>query len=426
MRRSMPTEHSDQQMSFGWLEPNAHQMAAKAGRLVTSIRDYPPSSTLFLISCGKHKAASPIRAADLYTSPRFRMSAAIANRLGQGFLILSAKHGLLPPDAITEPYDFSLKFMTREEQLQWAHRVVADLKKICGNDIDRIVLLADEDYVADLLPLLAETELQVVDPLHGLFKAARLSFLKSCNRFLDRADAIRAMYKIFEDVVETASLPSLRDALQGPIPAQGVYFFFDPDEHSRFSLKIPRLVRIGTHGVSVGSKATLRDRLRAHLGTGDGFGNHRSSVFRLHIGEALIRRGDLRSKYPQWGKGQNADKDVREQEKPLEQLVSEYISKLKVVTVQVIDKSTKLSARSTIERLSIALFTEDFLPVEESSGDWLGAHSRHEVIATSGLWNIREVGTKADAKVLSLLQSRISSSLKRSSTLSRKDKCREP
>lgn len=426
MKRSMPTEHSDQQMSFGWLEPNAHQMAAKAGRLVSSIRDCPSSRTLFLISCGKHKAAGQTRAGDLYTSPRFRTSAAIATRLRQRLLILSAKHGLLSPDDFIEPYDFSLKFMNRGEQLRWAGRVVADLRNFCGTSIDRIILLADEDYVADLLPLLAETGLQIVDPLHGLFEAGRLSFLKSCNRFLDRIEAVCSMYKIFEDVVETASLPSLRDALQRPIPAQGVYFFFDPDERSRFSSTIPRLVRIGTHGVSAGSKATLRDRLRAHLGTGDGFGNHRSSVFRLHIGEALIRRLNLRSKYPHWGKGQNADQNVREQEKPLEQMVSEYVSKLKVISVEVIDKSTKLSARSTIERLSIALFTEDFLPVEEASGDWLGAYSQHEVIATSGLWNIREAGTKADPKVLDLIRNRIDASLKRSSTISRKDKCREP
>ena len=87
--------------------------------------------------------------------------------------------------------------------------------------------------------------------------------------------------------------PSLREILAEELPKQGVYFFFDDGERTKFSTAVPRLVRIGTHGVSVGSVATLRNRLRTHFGYPRGAGNHRASVFRLHVGRAMIERDSL-------------------------------------------------------------------------------------------------------------------------------------
>jgi hypothetical protein len=54
------------------------------------------------------------------------------------------------------------------------------------------------------------------------------------------------------------------------------------------------VVRVGTHALTAASSATLWDRLRqhrGHLGGRDpGSGNHRASVFRRHVGAALIGR----------------------------------------------------------------------------------------------------------------------------------------
>ena len=68
-------------------------------------------------------------------------------------------------------------------------------------------------------------------------------------------------------------------------PNRGVYFFFEPGEF-RTDGKTFRVVRVGTHAVSLGSKATLWSRLITHRGHVDGDGNHRGSVFRLLIGSA--------------------------------------------------------------------------------------------------------------------------------------------
>jgi hypothetical protein len=345
------------------------------------------------------------KASELYTSQRFQLSLAIAQRLNAQIGILSAKYGILRPDSTIEPYDVELRSLTKNERLAWTagvvEKLIAEPRKA-----SRVVMLSDEEYAYEISSALAGTDIEIVDPLLGLSKQTRLTFLKSCNRFLDRERAVQALYKLFENL-SGQGLFSLRDALQKPLPTQGVYFFFDPNEQTRFSDRVPRLVRIGTHGVSAGSKATLRDRLRAHLGTADGYGNHRSSVFRLHVGEAIIRKKDLRTKFPNWGKGQNAGPEVKYAERSLEKAVSEYISKLILMFIEVPDKATKRSARSTIETLSIALFTEDYLPVESSSEDWLGHFSQHEVIERTGLWNIRDVGTKTDTRIVQLISDRI-------------------
>ncbi|MEX2551954.1 MAG: hypothetical protein WD627_03005, partial [Actinomycetota bacterium] len=69
-------------------------------------------------------------------------------------------------------------------------------------------------------------------------------------------------------------------------PARGVYFFFEPEER-RSSYGTMRVVRVGTHALTPGSSSTLWGRLRQHRGRGSGSGNHRGSIFRLHLGAAL-------------------------------------------------------------------------------------------------------------------------------------------
>lgn len=67
----------------------------------------------------------------------------------------------------------------------------------------------------------------------------------------------------------------------------------EPGEYRTRKLHQLRIVRVGTHAVSTGSKATLWHRLRAHRGSKDGRGNHRASIFRRHAGAAMIARDDV-------------------------------------------------------------------------------------------------------------------------------------
>jgi len=73
-------------------------------------------------------------------------------------------------------------------------------------------------------------------------------------------------------------------------PRQGVYFFYEGGEIRADGTG--RAVRVGTHALTITSRTTLWERLRQHRGRNPGGGNHRASVFRRHVGAALIRRSN--------------------------------------------------------------------------------------------------------------------------------------
>ncbi len=65
---------------------------------------------LVVIPCGARKTAMPACAAKLYTGPYFTACrrAALALTPAAGWLILSAKHGLLKPEQVIDPYDLRM------------------------------------------------------------------------------------------------------------------------------------------------------------------------------------------------------------------------------------------------------------------------------------------------------------------------------
>lgn len=178
-------------------------------------------------------------------------------------------------------------------------------------------------------------------------------------------------------------------------PLRGVYFFLEPGEFRTANPDMQRVVRIGTHAVSLGSKSTLWKRLKAHLGTNAGGGNHRGSIFRLHIGAALlVREGNT---IPTWGIGSSAPQVVRQNEalriaeEAWEQRVTKLIGSMRVLWVDVPDAPSPDSNRAFIERNSIALLSNHLSPLDAASANWLGCDSAREDIRLSGLWNLNHV-----------------------------------
>lgn len=175
-------------------------------------------------------------------------------------------------------------------------------------------------------------------------------------------------------------------------PRRGVYFFFEPGENRKSGAGL-RVVRVGTHAVSKGSGTTLWTRLRTHRGSLSGGGNHRGSIFRLHVGTALLARGD----YPDvvrrsWGRGSSAPREVRRAEHGLECAVSEYIGKMPFLWLGVDDEPGPKSMRKYIERNAVALLSAvSRLRIDPPSDGWLGHSCRHEVVRASGLWNVNHV-----------------------------------
>jgi hypothetical protein len=180
-----------------------------------------------------------------------------------------------------------------------------------------------------------------------------------------------------------------------------VYFFREPGEF-RSSESSMRIVRVGTHAISSQSNASLRSRIRAHRGTNNGGGNHRGSVFRKHVGFALLAR-DHRD-HPTWGHRSSASASVRESEKPLEARVSAYLGAMAVSWIAIPDEIDGRRARTIIERNSIALLASQGAIDRPSSG-WLGFRSPAEPIRRSGLWNVNHVDDVWDSEFLDVMES---------------------
>ena len=152
--------------------------------------------------------------------------------------------------------------------------------------------------------------------------------------------------------------------------------------------------------MSTNAKSKLWGRLRAHRGGKDGRGNHRGSVFRLHVGLALLQRDEGAAAVPEWGMGRSAPGDVRNVEVHHERLVSEYIEGMPILWLAVPDDPGPRSARAYVEQHSIALLSNELNPMDRPSSEWLGLHSAKNEIRKSGLWNVNHVAEQYDTHFL--------------------------
>lgn len=226
---------------------------------------------------------------------------------------------------------------------------------------------------------------------------------------MGRAADLDRLYDLLDALAEAVGGPRRLGDCTGYMdwPERGVYFVFAPDEF-RADGDGHRLARVGTHAVSAGSSTTLWNRLRAHRGnergTFAGGGNHRGSVFRERVGEAIVARDGLDGAYPHWGEGSSADREVRLKETGLERRVSEYVRDCPFLWVRIDDEPGPDSDRAYVERNAIALASNAGRnPIDLRSGDWLGSHSPSPAIRRSGLWNVDHVQATYDPEFLDVL-----------------------
>lgn len=342
---------------------------------------------IYLVQCSATKRASRSKARDLYSSPLFKKSFALSSSDPNGqTYILSALHGLVSPEADLDPYDVTLNTMNRLEKRAWGLMVAEQIERLCA-DPSEIVMLAGSAYADPLMPFLQSKFERVFRPMSGLGIGRRLSWLDRAQKCGARiAVDLEEFYYQLERAIsaiggvkELAELTGIKD-----LPKAGVYFFFEPGE-VRLSGK-PRVVRVGTHAVSAGSKATLRSRLRTHLGTAAGLGSHRSSVFRRHVGVAIAKNRGVAAPST-WGRGQTAVAETLDAERWLEQAVSEFLAATTVAWVDIADESGPASDRAFIERNSIALLVRG-VELNVPGNAWLGRLSDRAAIARSGIWNV--------------------------------------
>ncbi|MER9456583.1 hypothetical protein [Mesorhizobium sp. M0478] len=228
-----------------------------------------------------------------------------------------------------------------------------------------------------------------------------------------RLNDLQQFYGLMDRLIHIQGGVSRLAELGSSIPRRGVYFFFDDREPRSDSGSGPRVVRVGTHALTAGSASSLRQRLAQHRGKHGGGGNHRGSIFRLLVGQALLSSGAVPESLS-WGvKGDPAKAglavgiardELTASELPVEEAVSCYLLKLSFARLSVDDEPGPVSLRGTIERQSIALLTNFERPaLDPATPSWLGSASNRPLVVGSGLWNQRHVTEKHDPAFLATL-----------------------
>lgn len=194
------------------------------------------------------------------------------------------------------------------------------------------------------------------------------------------------------------SLPRLNhETILEQLPANGLYAFFERGETcDRDGRNVDRIVRVGTHRVN----GNFPKRIGQHYGNAKSLGgNKNGSVFRKHLGGAILRRSDPKDlRIPDWLR----------QKGPSYLDVEEEVSRtLRDHFTFVCFAADEREERLVLERGLIALLAQH--PLGEPSLGWLGRYAVAEAIPASGSWNVQHVGalplTEDEFKLmLSLIQ----------------------
>ena len=233
------------------------------------------------------------------------------------------------------------------------------------------------------------------------------------------ADTIR-FYELLDRLAAQVGGPRLLARCHAGMewPRRGVYFFYEGGEARSGVGTGPRVVRIGTHGLTDSSRSTLWSRLSQHRGSPrSGRGNHRGSIFRLIVGIALAKRNNIPLP-DSWGIASSADgaarrlsvgrASINEAEGSIEASVGEYIGRMPFLWLNVNDAPGPRSRRGLIERNAIALLSSYRRPAADGpSTKWLGQYSDRERVRLSGLWNSNHVDETYDPQFLDEMESRI-------------------
>lgn len=118
------------------------------------------------VGCTKHKKSYKCKASELYSeSVNFRKQINIISKIYKcEYYILSAKHGLVNPSDILEPYDLSLYNMNTKEIEKWVENVKNQMNDVFDCKNIHAIFLCGEKYRKNLLDIFYSYE----EPFKGL------------------------------------------------------------------------------------------------------------------------------------------------------------------------------------------------------------------------------------------------------------------
>jgi hypothetical protein len=139
----------------------------------TVLEQAPAPLPVYLVACVAAKLDHAAEARELYISPWFRKARAYVEHTGSPWLILSAKHGLIDPGTVIEPYDATLGAMDAPARYLWGARVLDELARVVDVAAPLIVL-AGRSYRDPLWPSIAA---RATAPMEGLGIGEQLAWL---------------------------------------------------------------------------------------------------------------------------------------------------------------------------------------------------------------------------------------------------------
>ena len=332
-------------------------------------------SKIALISCTSSKKDYVCEAKELYSkSLAFRLEYEIAGKIAEKVYILSAKHGLVSPDTVLAPYNYTLINKPQNIKVQWSNNVLKQMKQQVSLENDEFIIFTGKDYYEYLLPSIKNYWL----PLKGMRQGERIPVLRNLLAFENGTNLCMAVHELFN------KMPRMNYKMIDEIPFNnGIYVMF---ENGQKYGKLDRIVRIGTHT----SDNRLKDRLKNHFNNP----NKDGSIFRKNIGKALLNKNhdpyldiwtlDASNKI-------NSNKVDKEKQKQIESNVSDYLREnISFTCFPVSKKEDRLRLEEAI--ISLLNNSDDFFP----DSSWLGKFSPVDKICKSGLW----LSQGLDAKLL--------------------------
>lgn len=167
--------------------------------------------------------------------------------------------------------------------------------------------------------------------------------------------------------------------LKGSRPSSGIYFFFERGETGSLGgVQVERIVRVGTHL----QDGNFPKRIRQHYGLVRSLGgNKNGSVFRRHVGGALlVKTSPHDRRIDEWMKQGGASYPE------IEQSVSQTLRERFSFSCFAVPRKDD---RLLLERGLIALLAQH--PIALPSSTWLGRCAISPLIRSTGLWNTQGV-----------------------------------
>jgi len=162
----------------------------------------------------------------------------------------------------------------------------------------------------------------------------------------------------------------------------GIYILFEKGEEIVIEgVTYDRIVRVGTHR----KDGNFPGRIRQHYGNkGNLHGNKNGSVFRLHLGGAIMRKQNPDDpRLPGWLK--HMGPSYADVEENVSRTLRENFS---FICFPVETKEERLGLESGL----ISLLAQH--PLGKPSQTWLGQYSAQSIIRNMGLWNTQETDRK--------------------------------